>query len=78
MIENKIALYFPKSVLTEMFLSLDSEPEFKQAGVVFQCEKSNLGKLATPSGSLIINPNSHYETKTLRENCRSDGKIIYI
>lgn len=60
-----------------MFLSLDSSQEFRNAGVIFESEKSDVDKLMLPAGS-ILNASSHYDKKTLRETCRADGKIIYI
>ncbi|CAM4329518.1 hypothetical protein [Pseudoalteromonas ostreae] len=35
----KIQKLFPKDILREMYASLDSDPEFRHAGVIFEAEK---------------------------------------
>ncbi len=74
----KIQKLFPKDVLREMYASLDSDPEFRHAGVIFEAEKDSIAKLSVNPGSLLLNPNSHYNSKVLRASCRADRKNIYI
>tara|TARA_B100000508_G_scaffold11148_2_gene7877 strand:+ start:107 stop:1156 length:1050 start_codon:yes stop_codon:yes gene_type:complete len=76
--ELKIKNLFPKEVLREMFASLDSDPEFRHAGVIFEAEKDSIAKLSVNPGSLLLNPSSHYNSKILRVSCRADRKNIYI
>jgi hypothetical protein len=77
-ITARVTQLFPSKVLQEMYISLDSDPEFQHAGIIFEFEKNRLGKLSISPGSLLVSPSSHYDQKTLRESCRADGKIIYI
>ncbi|MEH6393909.1 hypothetical protein [Pseudoalteromonas sp.] len=74
----KIQKLFPKDVLREMYASLDSDPEFRHSGVIFEAEKDSIAKLSVNPGSLLLNPNSHYNSKVLRASCRADRKNIYI
>ncbi|MBH0057579.1 hypothetical protein I6F65_11455 [Pseudoalteromonas sp. SWXJZ94C] len=76
--ELKVKRLFPKSVLQEMYASLDSDPELRQAGVIFEAEKDNISKLSVNPAMLLINPNSNYDQKVLRVSCRADKKVIYI
>lgn len=51
----KVKQLFPKEVLNEMFAALDSDPEFRHAGVVFQAEKNELSKLSVNPAKLLFN-----------------------
>ncbi|WOC24958.1 hypothetical protein LY624_10040 [Pseudoalteromonas sp. N1230-9] len=76
--ELKVKKLFPNQVLQEMYASLDSDPEFRHAGIIFEAEKDRFSKLSVNPASLMLDPKSHYDKKILRVSCRADRKNIYI
>lgn len=76
--ELKVKKLFPNHVLQDIYASLDNDPEFRHAGIIFEAEKDHFDKLSVNPVTLLTNAASHYDSKVLRVSCRADRKNIYI
>jgi hypothetical protein len=73
-LDQKIDAYFPPDKLAKMFQSLDSQTDFRGAGVTFLA----LNNDPFAGLSSVLDPSPILKFKVLRNNCRADGKTIYI
>ncbi len=74
----KIKTLLTREVVREVCASLDSDPEFARAGVIFEADKDSSATLSVPRGSVLLTPSSHYHSKILGVCCRAYRKYIYI
>lgn len=72
--EQKVNQLFPTSKLNKMYAQLDSDPEFRGAGVTFVGYNSELANYF----SIGLERESLFFARILRNSCRVDGKTVYI